>query len=145
MLRCLKPEDWQLRKSRVQLLRPLFWPTQTSRNHFSFLSMLQWMGWGRSLVKYLEGEKKPRRVAFANKTLSKSQSRYPAHRLEFFALKWAVCKKFAHWLKGNRFTVLTDNNPLTYIMTKPKLDACEQRWVSKIAPFDFDLKYIPGT
>lgn len=83
--------------------------------------------------------------AFANKSLSKSQSRYPAHRLEFFALKWAVCDKFAHWLKGNSFTVLTDNNPLTYIMTKPKLDACEQWWVSKRVPFDFDLKYIPGT
>lgn len=79
------------------------------------------------------------------KTLSKAQSRYPAHRLEFYALKWAVCKKFAHWLKGTTFTVLTNNNPLTYIMSKPKLDACEQRWVSKLAPFDFDLKYIPGT
>lgn len=41
--------------------------------------------------------------------------------------------------------MLTDNNPLTYIMSKPKLDACEQRWVSKLGPFDFDLKYIPGT
>jgi hypothetical protein len=28
-------------------------------------------------------------------------------------------------------------------MRKPKLDACEQWWVSKLAPFDFDLKYIP--
>lgn len=41
--------------------------------------------------------------------------------------------------------VWTDNNPLTYIMTKPKLDACEQRWVSKLAPYTFDLKHIPGT
>lgn len=30
-------------------------------------------------------------------------------------------------------------------MTKPKLDACEQRCVAKLAPYTFDLKYIPGT
>lgn len=30
-------------------------------------------------------------------------------------------------------------------MTKPKLDTCEQRWVSKLSPFSFDLKHIPGT
>ncbi|KAK3521121.1 hypothetical protein QTP86_021290, partial [Hemibagrus guttatus] len=102
-------------------------------------------GLGAVLSQIPEGEKKPRPVAFASKTLSRAQSHYPAHRLEFYALKWAVCEKFAHWLKGTTFTVLTDNNPLTYIMSKPKLDACEQRWVSKLAPFDFDLKYIPGT
>lgn len=67
------------------------------------------------------------------------------HRLEFLALKWSVCEKCSHWLRGNTFTVWTDNNPLTYIMTKPKLDACEQRWVSKLAPYTFDLKHIPGT
>ena len=31
------------------------------------------------------------------------------------------------------------------ILTKPKLDACEQRWVSKLAPYTFDLKHIAGT
>ncbi|KAJ8404546.1 hypothetical protein AAFF_G00338130 [Aldrovandia affinis] len=36
-----------------------------------------------------------------------------------------------------------DNNPLTYILTKPKLDACEQRWVAKLAPYNFDIRYIP--
>lgn len=56
-----------------------------------------------------------------------------------------MCEKFSHWLRGHSFTVWTDNNPLTYIMTKPKLDACEQRWVSKLAPYTFDLKHIPGT
>lgn len=60
------------------------------------------------------------------------------------ALKWAVCDKFSHWLKGHRFTVWSDNNPLTYILTKPKLDACEQRWVSKLAPYSFEIKHIPG-
>ena len=38
----------------------------------------------------------------------------------------------------------TDNNPLTHIMTKPRLDACEQRWVAKLASYVFDIKYIPG-
>ena len=31
-------------------------------------------------------------------------------------------------------------------MTKPKLDASEQRWVArKLAQYTFDLKHIPGT
>ncbi|KAI4904009.1 hypothetical protein NFI96_005422 [Prochilodus magdalenae] len=64
---------------------------------------------------------------------------------EFLALKWAVCDKFSHWLKGNTFTVWTDNNPLTYILTKPRLDACEQRWVAKLAPYNFSIQYIPGS
>ena len=38
----------------------------------------------------------------------------------------------------------TDNNPLIYIMTKPKLDACEQRWVAKLSPYTFSIKHIPG-
>ncbi|KAL2087303.1 hypothetical protein ACEWY4_018362 [Coilia grayii] len=29
-------------------------------------------------------------------------------------------------------------------MTKPKLDACEQRWVAKLSPYTFSLKHIPG-
>ncbi|XP_055366656.1 retrovirus-related Pol polyprotein from transposon 17.6 isoform X2 [Betta splendens] len=102
-------------------------------------------GLGAVLSQIPAGEQKARPIAFASKTLSNSQQRYPAHRLEFLALKWSVCEKFSHWLKGHPFTVWTDNNPLTYIMTKPKLDACEQRWVSKLAPYTFDLKHIPGT
>ena len=33
---------------------------------------------------------------------------------------------------------------MMYILTKPKLDACEQQWVVKLAAYDFDLKYISG-
>lgn len=101
-------------------------------------------GLGAVLSQVPRGESKARPVAFASKTLSASQHKYPAYRLEFMALKWSICEKFSHWLKGQRFTVWTDNNPLTYLLTKPKLDACEIRWVSKLASFDFDLKHLPG-
>lgn len=101
-------------------------------------------GLGAVLSQVPEGETRARPVAFASKALSRAQSNYPAHRLEFLALKWSVCDKFSHWLKGHSFAVWTDNNPLTYILTKPKLDACEQRWVAKLAPYDFSIQYIPG-
>ncbi|KAL7862550.1 hypothetical protein SRHO_G00139910 [Serrasalmus rhombeus] len=101
-------------------------------------------GLGAVLSQVQEGESRARPIAFASKSLTQAQKRYPAHRLEFLALKWAVCDKFSHWLKGHVFTVWTDNNPLTHIMTKPKLDSCEQRWVAKLASFEFDIKYIPG-
>ena len=101
-------------------------------------------GYGAVLSQLQKGEKVARPVAFASRTLSKSQLNYPAHRLEFLALKWAICDKFSHWLKGRHFTAWSDNNPLTYILTKPRLDACEQRWVAKLAAYDFDLKYVPG-
>ncbi len=102
-------------------------------------------GVGAVLSQVLPGEEIARPVAFASRTLSRSQMNYPAHRLEFFALKWAICEKFSHWLRGRHFTAWTDNNPLTYILTKPRLDACEQRWVAKLASYSFDLKYVPGT
>lgn len=54
------------------------------------------------------------------------------------------CVKFSYWLKGYKFTIWTDNNPLTYLLTKPKLDAYELRWVSKLTPYIFDLKHLPG-
>ena len=38
----------------------------------------------------------------------------------------------------------TDNNQFKYFLTKPKPDACEQRWVAKLALFDFDILYLPG-
>ena len=101
-------------------------------------------GVGAVLSQVPPGEEIARPVAFASRTLSRSQMNYPAHRLEFFALKRAICEKFRHWLKGRHFTAWTDNNPLTYILTKPRLDACEQRWVAKLASYSFDIKYVPG-
>lgn len=72
-------------------------------------------GLGAVLSQIPEGSTMARPVAFASKTLSRSQINYPAHRLEFLALKWAICDKFHYWLKGRHFTAWTDNNPLTYV------------------------------
>ena len=88
---------------------------------------------------------KMRVIAYASRSVSKAEANYPAHKLEFLALKWAVCEKFHEYLYGSKpFEVFTDNNPLTYVLTSAKLDACGQRWVAKLANYNFSIKYRCG-
>ena len=80
-------------------------------------------------------------IAYASRTLSKSERNYPAYKLEFLALKWSVCDRFHEYLHGGNFEVLKDNNPLTYILTTAKLDATGRRWVAILANYNFSIKY----
>ena len=59
-------------------------------------------------------------ISYASQTLKpyeRSMCNYSSAKLELLALKWSVCEKFRHYLIGSKSTVLTDNNPLTYIHT----------------------------
>ena len=100
---------------------------------------------GLGAVLYQKQNGKLRVIAYASRSVSKSESHYPAHKLEFLALKWAVCEKFHEYLYGsNMFEVYTDNNPLTYVLSSAKLDACGQRWVAKLANYNSTIKYKCG-
>ncbi len=99
-------------------------------------------GLGAALYQEQDGESKV--IAFASRGLSRSESRYPAHKLEFLALKWAVTEKLSDYLYGNHFTVITDSNPLTYILSSAKLDAISSHWLSALATFSFSLIYRSG-
>ena len=80
-------------------------------------------------------------IAYASRSLTASEINYAPHKSEFLVLKWAVTDKFKEYLYGeNKFEVYTDNNPLTYILTTAKLDACGQRWVADWANFNFTLQ-----
>ncbi|XP_037829581.1 uncharacterized protein LOC112450694 [Kryptolebias marmoratus] len=85
-----------------------------------------------------------RAIAFASRGLSRSEARYPAHKLEFLALKWSVTEKFHDYLYGGQFTVVTDSNPLTYILTSAKLDATSYRWLAALSNYNFKLQYRAG-
>ena len=100
---------------------------------------------GLGAVLYQKQNGKQRVIAYASRSVSKAESNYPAHKLEFLALKWVVCEKFHEYLYGSKpFEVYTDNNPLTYVLTSAKLDACGQRWVAKLANYNFSIKYRCG-
>ena len=99
---------------------------------------------GLEAVLYQEQDNEKRVIAYASRTLSSSEKNYPAHKLEFLALKWAVTDHFHKYLYGDKFEVYTDNNPLTYILTTAKLDATGQRRVAKLADYNFSLHYRSG-
>lgn len=40
--------------------------------------------------------------------------------------------------------MVTDNNPLKYILTSAKLNAIGLRWENELADFHFDIRYRPG-
>ena len=60
-------------------------------------------------------------------------------------LKWSIMEHFKEYLIYLPFMVHTDNNPLTYVLTMPNLDATGHRWVGALASFQFELEYQRGT
>ena len=64
--------------------------------------------------------------------------------VDVFQLKWAVTDKFHDYLYGAQFEVVTDNNPLTYVLSTAKLDATGHRWVAALANYNFAITYRSG-
>ncbi|KAK7899346.1 hypothetical protein WMY93_020199 [Mugilogobius chulae] len=99
---------------------------------------------GLGAALYQEQDGQLRVIAYASRGLSHSESRYPAHKLEFLALKWSVVEKFHDYLYGANFTVVTDSNPLTYVLTSARLDATSHRWLAALSAYSFKLQYRAG-
>ena len=100
-------------------------------------------GLGAVLYQVQNGVK--RVIAYASRSVNKTEMNYPVHKLEFLALKWAITDKFHDYLYGgNTFDVYTDNNPLTYVLYTAKLDACSHRWVARLANYNFNIHYRSG-
>ncbi|TWW67066.1 hypothetical protein D4764_02G0001070 [Takifugu flavidus] len=102
---------------------------------------------GLGAVLYQQQGNKLRVIAYGSRTLTPAEKNYHLHssKLEFLALKWAICDKFRDYLYyAPTFTVYTDNNPLTYVLSSARLNAVGHRWVGELADFHFTIKYRPG-
>ena len=99
---------------------------------------------GLGAVLYQEKDGLEHVIAYASRGLRNSEKHYPAHKLKFLCLKWAVTEKFHDYLYGNQFQVVTDNNPLTYVLSSAKLDAAGHRWLAALGTYDFKLFYRSG-
>lgn len=95
---------------------------------------------------YQEQGSKPQVIAYGSRTLMPSEKKWYLHssKLEFLALKWAICYKFMDYLYyAPTFTAYTDNNPLTYVLSTAKVNAVGHSWVGELTNFHFTVKYRP--
>ena len=80
------------------------------------------IGLGTMLLQEQE-DKKLHPVTYTSRVLHGSEKNYHSSKLEFLTLKWAITEQFREYLSYKPFVVWMDNNPLTYIMMTPNLDA----------------------
>ena len=126
---CIKPS--QVHQCWPTLTKPFIVETDASDK-----------GLGAVLSQKQDG--KLRVIANASRGLcgaERNMKNYSSMKLEILALKWAVAEKFREYLLGSKFVVYTDNNPLTYLQSKSKLKAVEQRWAAELASFNFKIEY----
>ena len=101
-------------------------------------------GFGAVLAQMQDGKRVV--IAYASRKLRKNEQNmtsYSSMKLEFLCLHWAVTQKFRHYLYGSDFTIFTDNNPLSKILTA-KQTAADMSKLADLSDFNFQLQYKPG-
>ena len=73
-----------------------------------------------------------------------SEKNYHSSKLNFLTLKWSAMEHSKEDLAYMPFVVRTDNNPLTYVLTTPNLDATGHRWIGTLALIEFAQEYQKG-
>jgi hypothetical protein len=82
-------------------------------------------------------------IAFESRKLLPHERSYSIYDKEMLAIMHALAK-FRQYLVGNRFRVKTDHNSLRHFMGQQGLNDRQQRWVSKVQAYDFDIEYVRG-
>ena len=87
----------------------------------------------------------PKIIAYGSRSLSKVEQRYAQTEREALAIVLGV-EHFHQYLYGSEFTIITDHQPLEVIYGKAnsKPSARIERWVLRLQPYEFLVKYRNG-
>ena len=83
-------------------------------------------------------------ISYASRSLSDTERRYSQTEKEALAIVLA-CERFHAYLCGAEFELMTDHKPLECIFS-PKSKTCAriERWLLRMQPYKFSVKYIPS-
>ena len=82
-------------------------------------------------------------IAYASRSNNRTERNYSSYAGECLAAVWGV-SHFRVYLYGRRFTLLTDHEPLKWLMTNEKLTGMHARWAHILSEYDFEIKHRSG-
>lgn len=82
-------------------------------------------------------------IVYESRKLNKLEKLYSIYDKEMLAIMHALTK-FRQNLVGSRFVVKTDHNSLRYFLGQKDLNDRQQKWISKIQAYDFEIEYVKG-
>jgi hypothetical protein len=100
-------------------------------------------GLGAVLIQ-LDEEGQERVVAYASRSNNRAESNYSSYEGECLAVVWAV-QHFRAYLWGNSCTVVTDHQPLLWLMSNDRLRGKLARWALILQEYDLKVRHRPGT
>jgi hypothetical protein len=74
---------------------------------------------------------------------NKYERNYASYYGEMLAAVWAI-KTLHPYLHGVHFTLVTDHQPLCWLMTSRNLTGTAARWALQLQPYDFTVVHRPG-
>ena len=83
-------------------------------------------------------------VAYASRTLSKTQQRYCTTYRELLAVLTFI-KQLRHYLWGRKFIVRSDHAALKWIKNFKNPEGMIARWLSVLSTYNFTIEYRRGT
>jgi transposase InsO family protein len=82
-------------------------------------------------------------VACLSRSLNKHEANYGSYHGELLAAVWAI-KSFRHYLHGISFRLITDHQPLKWLLSTPDLIGKPARWMLMVQEYVFTVEHRPG-
>lgn len=83
-------------------------------------------------------------VAYASRSNNAAEAKYSSYEGECLAAVWAIVH-FRPYLFGTPFELVTDHQPLKWLMTSDKLTGKLARWALILQEYDFTVSHRAGT
>ena len=100
-------------------------------------------GLGATLTQVVDGKEMV--VCYASRALAPNELAYNTYEKECLAVVWACSLWYSLYLYGRKFTVVTDNQALTWLFTRAPTQSRIQKWVIALQDLTFDTVHRKGT
>ncbi|XP_043263107.1 uncharacterized protein LOC122403574 [Colletes gigas] len=96
---------------------------------------------GAALVQGEKEEEHP--VEYASRLLTTAERNYSTTEREALAVVWAI-NKFRGYIEGSEVRIMTDHQPLRWLMTLKTPSGRLARWALLLQEFNIQIDYCPG-